>query len=603
MKCILGLIVMILFAQSHAKNVNQSYKDGEQFASTHQQYSVDLLKSLNVYDIPGYQANLPQEHYYGGVTQKHTHLESDAQSEMLTNTMGKEVVEGFSQRPSYRINPNSESMQKLDQIAEHGDAIMRGENTEKTTCTLKPQECQYTWQEKTCLSSKETGILHCAKHLRLEVVPYKTENYSLYLRHRGRKYSTYTISIDLNQMDTCTQGQSTCYTLYQGSQVASAIVFPEQCTSVKISITDKKGLVVVEKTVSCTDKTLSLKIGQCRFGRCNVPYTHTVSMTVESNQSQEYWDNQCQHLEQKTKEGFCHVSEPLSCIEPNQTRVINEVPFTRACWKERASYSCGGQGENTCDSTQLDRCEQSASVCVKETDGRCMTYQQTYQCPLNQCTENELICGQDAFCLEGDCSTHTYNPSDENEFKKAMSSLSAVADASKTFNGNANYLFQGQKMECSDLMLNVANCCRDEGWGIDLNLAHCSDEEKKLGTNRENKLAVPTGRYCYKRKKFPGGSVCVEHHQTFCVFQSKLARIVQEQGRRNQLGISFGYGQYSNCSGITPQQMQLIQFEHIDFSEFYQDIKGRMKEPDYQQTANGISERLKGFYSQGDING
>ncbi|HGD2626299.1 TPA: type-F conjugative transfer system mating-pair stabilization protein TraN [Legionella pneumophila] len=596
-------LCFLLSGYSHANEVSSSYKDGEQFASIHQKQSVDLLKSLNLADIPGYQPNLPQEQYYGGVTQTHTQIETDAQSAMQSNEMGKNVADGFNQRPSYRINPNSESMQKLNHIAESGDEIIHGRNTEKTTCSLKPQQCHYTWQEKTCLSTKETGVLRCAKHLRLDVVPYRTETYNLYLRTNRFNRSPYKIVVDLNQTDSCKQGSSDCYTLYQGAQVASPIVFPEQCVAVTISIKDNKGLVVIEKTVSCTDKTLSLKVGQCRFGRCNIPYTYTVSMTVESNQSREYWDNQCLNLEQKTKAGFCHVSEPLSCVEPNQTRVINEVPFTRSCWKERASYSCGGQGENTCDSLSLDGCEQSASVCIKETEGGCLTYQQTYQCPLNQCTDNELICGQDAFCLEGDCSTHTYNPSDENEFKRAMSSLSAVADASKTFDGNANYLFQGQKMECSDLMLNVANCCRDEGWGIDLNLAHCSDEEKKLGTNRENKLAVSTGRYCYKRKKFPGGSVCVEHHQTFCVFQSKLARIVQEQGRRNQLGISFGYGQYSNCSGITPQQMQLIRFEAIDFSEMYEEIKGKIKEPDYQQKAKSIGTRLNDFYNQGDING
>ncbi|CZP45055.1 type-F conjugative transfer system mating-pair stabilization protein TraN [Legionella pneumophila] len=603
MRGFIGFLCFLLSCCSHANELSSSYKEGEQFASIHQKQSVDLLKSLNLADIPGYQPNLPQEQYYGGVTQKHTQIETDAQSAMQSNEMGKNVADGFNERPFYRINPNSESMQKLNQIAESGDEIIHGRNTEKTTCSLKPQQCHYTWQEKTCLSTKEIGVLRCAKHLRLDVVPYKTETYSLYLRHNRFNRSPYKIVMDLNQPDSCKQGNANCYTLYQGSQIASPIVFPEQCVAVKISIKDNKGLVVIEKNVSCTDKTLSLKVGQCRFGRCNIPYTYTVSMTVESNQSQEYWDNQCQHLEQKTKAGFCYVNEPLHCVEPNQTRVINEVPFTRSCWKERASYRCGGQGENTCDSLQLDRCEQSVSVCIKETEGGCLTYQQTYQCPLNQCTDNELICGQDAFCLEGDCSTHIYNPSDENEFKKAMSSLSAVADASKTFDGNANFIFKGKKMECSDLMLHFANCCREDGWGIDLNLAHCSDEEKKLGKDRENKLVVPTGRYCYKRKKFPGGSYCKEYHQTFCVFQSKLARIVQEQGRRNQLHIGFGEGQHSNCSGITPEQMQLIRFEAIDFSEIYEEIKGKIKEPDYQQTAKSIGTRLNDFYNQGDING
>lgn len=136
-----------------------------------------------------------------------------------------------------------------------------------------------------------------------------------------------------------------------------------------------------------------------------------------------------------------------------------------------------------------------------------------------------------------------------------------------------------------------------------LELAQCSDAEKKLGKARENKLVVPTGEYCFKRKKLPIGSVCVDHHQTYCVFQSKLARMVQVQGRRDQLHIGFGQNKYSNCSGITPEQLQLIHFEAIDFSEFYEEVKNKQKQPDYQQTANGISQRLNQFYNQGDING
>ncbi|HIF0232783.1 TPA: type-F conjugative transfer system mating-pair stabilization protein TraN [Legionella pneumophila] len=604
MRCFFVFIGLLLCGFSHAKGMTPSYKEGEQFASAHQQHSVDLLKSLNLSEIPGYQPNVLQEKYYGGVTQKHTRMEADAQSAMQSDEMGKNVVEGFNQRPAYQINKNSESMQKLNQIAEHGDDIMREQNTEKTTCSLTPQQCHYTWQEKTCLSTKESGVLRCAKHYRVDVVPYKTETYSLYLRHRNpRNKNPYKTVVDLNQTNTCKQGSSSCYTLYDGAQVASPVAFPQQCVSVKISITNNKGLVVIQKNASCQDKSLSLRVGKCMLGRCNTPYTHTVTLTVESYQSNEYWDNQCQHLEQRTKEGLCWVTTPLACVEPNQTRVINDIPFTRACWKQSASFSCGKQGENTCDLVQLDGCEQGASVCAKEKNGRCLTFQQTWQCPLNQCTGNELICGETAFCLDGDCSAHDYKPSDENEFKKAMSALSAVADASKTFDGNANFIFKGQKMECSDLMLGVANCCRDSGWGIDLNLAHCSDEEKKLGKDRENKLVVPTGQYCYNRQKIPGGSYCKEYHQTFCVFQSKLARIVQEQGRRNQLHISFGKGKHSNCSGITPEQLQLIHFEGIDFSEVYEEIKGKIKEPNYQKTANSIGTRLNEFYSQGDING
>jgi len=225
MRCFFVVLSFLLCCYSHADKVTSSYKEGEKFASTHQKQSVDILKSLNLSDIPGYQPNLSQEKYYGGVTQKHTRIDMDAQSAMQSNDMGKNVVEGFNQRPSYRINPNSESMQKLNQIAEHGDEIIHGQNTNQTTCSLKPQQCHYTWQEKTCLSTKETGVVRCAKHLRLDVLPYQTQTYSLYLRHKRVNRNPYKIVVDLNQTDSCKQGNTTCYTLYQGSQVASLAVF------------------------------------------------------------------------------------------------------------------------------------------------------------------------------------------------------------------------------------------------------------------------------------------------------------------------------------------------------------------------------------------
>ena len=75
------------------------------------------------------------------------------------------------------------------------------------------------------------------------------------------------------------------------------------------------------------------------------------------------------------------------------------------------------------------------------------------------------------------------------------------------------------------------------------------------------------------------------------------------QGRRAQLGIGFGKGKYSNCSGITPEQMQLIKFENINFSEFYEEIQHKLKSPNTQQTISQISQRLKDFYNQGDTHG
>ena len=429
----IGLILLMACFWTYASDLKQAYQEGTALGASQNNQSIDLLKTLDLAQFPGYQPNLSQENYYGGVTQESTRLKTDSQAAVEQSDVGKTVNDTFNQRPYYRVNPASESMQKLNQIAENGDAIMHGKNTEQTTCALRPKECHYSWQQKTCLSGK---------------------------------------------------------------------------------------------------------------------------------------------------------------------RVVNQP-----CVKQLNSDACSSQEQSPCDALMLDGCEQIGSMCIHEEAGYCATYQQTYQCPLNQCSDNQLICGEDAFCLEGDCSKQDYVPAQDGEFKKAISALSVASEASKDFDGNTNFVFKGQLLECSKAVAGVKNCCRNSGWGIDLNLAHCNDMEKKLGKARENKLVVPTGEYCAKRKKLPIGSICVDQHETFCVFQSKLARIVQEQGRHTQLGIGFGKGKYSNCSGITPEQMQLIKFENINFSEFYEEIQHKLKSPNTQQTTSQISQRLKDFYNQGDTHG
>ncbi|HAU1387069.1 TPA: type-F conjugative transfer system mating-pair stabilization protein TraN [Legionella pneumophila] len=601
MKRIPVILAVIFSTFVYADNLKDAYQEGKELAKSHARESVDLLKNMDVSQFPGYQENLSQQNYYEGVTQKSTTLEADGDASASDSMSGMAIREGFSNRGVFHINPNSENMQRLHNIAEHGDEIMQGKNTDKTSCSLKPQQCQYTWQEKTCLTSGGSENIACSKRLHIDITPYKTEAYTLNL-HRGYFNAVYTLDINLLKTNTCPKTLEACYTLNQGATEAPQIVLPPDCAMIRVSVEDPQGYASVIQTASCSNPSFKLKVGKCLYYHCTVPSFHTVSVTVEIFHGKEYWDNRCASLESRTMEGICHIKEPFTCTEPNQTRIIGETPYTRACWKERAVFSCGGGVENTCDPLIAAGCEQTASTCVKNENARCSSFQQTFQCPVNQCTNNQLICGEDAFCLDGSCESHDYEPAGEDDFKKAVSVLSAASEGSKDFDGKANYVFQGQLLECSNLMLGVKNCCRDSGWGIDLNLAHCKDYEKKLGKARENKLVVATGEYCYKRRKIPGGSYCEEHRQTYCVFQSKLARIVQEQGRRDQLHIGFGTGQGSNCAGITPAQMQLIKFENINFSEFYADVKNKQKQPDYQKTAEGIGQRISDFYEQGDAN-
>ena len=91
--------------------------------------------------------------------------------------------------------------------------------------------------------------------------------------------------------------------------------------------------------------------------------------------------------------------------------------------------------------------------------------------------------------------------------------------------------------------------------------------------------------------------------KSFCVFGSKLAKIIQEQGREGQLHIKFGSAKEPNCQGITPEQLQSIDFSKIDFQDFFNDLNKNVKNPDLQQIQEMIQQHVQQAQSTGQANG
>lgn len=85
--------------------------------------------------------------------------------------------------------------------------------------------------------------------------------------------------------------------------------------------------------------------------------------------------------------------------------------------------------------------------------------------------------------------------------------------------------------------------------------------------------------------------------RSYCQFDSKLAQIVQQQGRNGQLRISFGSAKHPDCRGITVDELQKIQFNRLDFTNFYEDLMNNQKIPDSgvltQKVKEQIADQLK----------
>ncbi|MES1703022.1 F-type conjugal transfer pilus assembly protein TraB [Escherichia coli] len=128
-----------------------------------------------------------------------------------------------------------------------------------------------------------------------------------------------------------------------------------------------------------------------------------------------------------------------------------------------------------------------------------------------------------------------------------------------------------------------------EAWG------DVSSERAIVRTRKakDNKLTVSVGEFCSKKVL----GVCLQKKRSYCQFDSKLAQIVQQQGRNGQLRIGFGSAKSPDCRGITVDELQKIQFDRLDFTNFYEDLMNNQKIPDSgvltQKVKEQIADQLK----------
>ncbi|WP_342356458.1 type-F conjugative transfer system mating-pair stabilization protein TraN [Vibrio splendidus] len=287
------------------------------------------------------------------------------------------------------------------------------------------------------------------------------------------------------------------------------------------------------------------------------------------------WRTQCSLM------NSCNVTRQ-QCIEGRATRTINGIPTTLDCWKYRVDHQC--TRPNTCNVLPAD-CTTTSIHCSLQQNGVCIEEKVNKSCPQRRCSATQLICGEESFCLDGDCFEAMATTS--NRFNESTSALAALAEAADGL-GDPPMIFAGKGMKCTDAAFGFADCCKDGGWGTSIGIAQCNDEEKALGQAKEQGITIALGSYCAEKVL----GACIRKKKTYCVFDSKLARIIQEQGSKDQLGISLGTAKHPICGALTPEQLQDIDFERLDFSDFYDDMHSNTNLP----SATEIQERLHSAY-------
>ena len=337
-------------------------------------------------------------------------------------------------------------------------------------------------------------------------------------------------------------------------------------------------------TVNAT-VNLNASVNKIHFVKSTlVSFTGTANITFNDKTANVGYKNSCGALlpecQQTTRQ----------CVEGEATRIIDGVSVTLDCWKEQITYKCNTP--NTCAS--LSECTKQSSTCETSIEGVCITQKEQRLCETQQCQDVGLVCGEDSFALSGDY----YEPDEQKstDFNSAAAGLAAISEAAEDVKNAANVtndspiIFKGTPMSCTDKPIGISNCCQDGGWGTDIGIAECSEEEKALGEAKKDKLTVSLGTYCAEKVL----GVCIRKKKSYCTFDSMLARIVQESGRP-QLGLNFGSAKHPNCSALSPNQLQQINMENMDFSDFYEDMHEGTNLPDQDAIIDRLEQSMEGM--------
>lgn len=289
----------------------------------------------------------------------------------------------------------------------------------------------------------------------------------------------------------------------------------------------------------------------------------------------------------------CSFVGPEVCIDAMpQTRVIDGTSITQSCWAWKRDYQCTGtvQG-NDCSALDANAaCHYARTDCLDDPrSGPCKVEERVYACPIpgTPTPEKQMVCGGDVYCIGGDCEAVTREAS--TEFKDAAVGLHTLGQAAKEFDQTDYKLFKGVDERCSKPVFGLANCCGGNGIPI---IGACSAEDRQLAAKIDKGLVHYVGTYCSKSLL----GVCTSKARTYCTFQSKLTRILQEQGRP-QIGKSWGPIKTPDCAGFTIDEFALLDLSTMDFAEIYQDFVTAAKLPDEAATMTDIQARIKAYYS------
>ncbi|EKK0135288.1 type-F conjugative transfer system mating-pair stabilization protein TraN [Salmonella enterica] len=591
---------VLLLAGPVLADSNSDYRAGSDFAHQIQGQGTGSIQGFNPQDsIPGYNANPDETKYYGGVTAGgDSGLKNDGTTQWATGETGKTITESFMNKPKDILSPDAPFIETGRDVINRADSIVGNTGQQCSAQEINRSEfTNYTCERDTTVEEYCTRTASITGDWK-ETTEVKTYTLTAFSFSRNEKLIVFSVTapeagiIRSASLNVTTQN----YLWNSAARFMNSTFNMTWNSTITLSgatgMTLSKGQVL--SGISCSGNgyctgTLDDRIfNELTSGRTRL--TLTLVMQVKDRE----WIPRVEWVESCPFNKVDGVLKGTECTEPGGTKtgIMEGKPWslTEACWAYRDKYVTQSADNGTCQAyVDNPACTLAARQCAFYSDeGTCLHEYATYSCE-SKTAGKVMICGGDVFCLDGECDKAQSGKS--NDFGEAVSQLAALAAAGKdvaALNGVDVRAFTGQAKFCRKAAAGFSNCCKDGGWGQDVGLAQCNSEEKALGKAKKDKLTVSVGEFCSKKVL----GVCLQKKRSYCQFDSKLAQIVQQQGRNGQLHISFGSSKHPDCRGITVDELQNIKFDQLDFTNFYEDLMNNQKIPDSGALTEKVKEQI-----------
>jgi conjugal transfer mating pair stabilization protein TraN len=477
-----------------------------------------------------------------------------------SNQSAKEIYHQAGSRVRIRPNPKSPEMRYNEMLLENPDEVLNG------VCYKEKAHCIPKFNIKSCEENLRYVSTSCQESLKV-IIRTHAQNFE---RMLAPSPFTSKITFDLT---SCDKADWHC----QKNNTAKLV---KPCEKIVVSIRHNKVPLKILKEPSCDDPTVGVEIRGFGLIVADIYLTEYVS--------EEQWE-QGSCNESGINNGLCFLDRREACLEPNQDKVIGGLRIKRPCWARSYAYQCGKVASSSCIAFINQGCSQTESRCLQYKNKRCMRFSQTFQCSEAQCLPEKTVCPGKITCADGKCDPSKADVSDDTgEGLSRLGALSGVAGevVKHQVNSGTPAIFSGSTKECKKHPINFRDCCTDSGWGSWIK--HCPEDLQMLQRAKHENRVVYLGSY----KKHKLGA----HHYSYCIFPTQLAAIIQIQGRSQQLGISYGTAKEPDCRGLTPEELERIDFSRLDLSPLEQEFIARMALPSTSQIEKDSQvhvERLK----------